>query len=386
MMKAKLISMELDNGKKDTIINEHMNELKLVKDDNADLNGKVFQMKKNEDDKNEAFDIATGQINSLEEDKKGLLAKLKIYSATIKGLRTQLSSGTSDIDMVDASAKEKEMKNKLNEKSKKLKDLESKNRQLASKLSEYEAKKDDNLKSVEEKFKKINDKLTAKTKDLKKSEVSLKQAEQREKALMESMTEQSKKISELENVNTRLRLMKDQAAEIVDKVGAKKEEPIEADRSKHKMVKCRFENTGVCRQKNDCKDFHPKKTCQAHSKLGSCPLESSCEHRHPYGICYDWEKYGSCFNGDNCRHKHPFDVLRAAAPTTPDHFLGHGSPGGSGGPPPVQPAQWSQAGPALPAQWPQSGQAQAAPWPQSAPAQQAQQAGRQQHDMRGNRW
>ena len=83
---------------------------------------------------------------------------------------------------------------------------------------------------------------------------------------------------------------------------------------------CRFENTGRCRTKN-CKNLHPKKTCQPFSKFGSCPTESKCENRHPYGVCYDWERYGRCASGDECRHKHPFEMaVRIHA--APNHFLG----------------------------------------------------------------
>ena len=170
--------------------------------------------------------------------------------------------------------------------------------------------------------------------------IHLKESEKRVKDLMESTNLMKKKVSELENSNTRLRLLKDQALETAEKNMKTKDEEVD-DKSKNKKVKCHFENTGVCRQKNDCTDFHPKKTCQAHSKLGSCPLESSCEHRHPHGVCYDWERYGSCYNGDNCRHKHPFDVARASPAANPDHFLGFGSPGGSGGPAPGQAGQRS---------------------------------------------
>ena len=215
---------------------------------------------------------------------------------------------------------------------------------MGEKLAELEGVKADNTNTVDEKYKKVNDKLTAKIKDSKKVENNLKKAEARVKELLETIDVKNKKISELENSNTRQKLMKEQAVEIKEKSGAK--EDVKPNDPK---VKCRFENTGVCRQ-NNCVNIHPKKTCQSFSKLGSCPLESSCEHRHPFGVCFEWEKHRSCREGDQCRHRHPFDVAGRAA--TPDHFLGYGSPGGPGG------------------------QGQAALW---SPSQ-----GR--HDMRGNRW
>ena len=82
--------------------------------------------------------------------------------------------------------------------------------------------------------------------------------------------------------------MKDHANEIVSK-SSKVKEVVEkkqkvGENTNDTRKKCRFENTGVCRSKNECNDLHPKKTCQSFSKLGSCPLESLCEHRHPYSL------------------------------------------------------------------------------------------------------
>ena len=164
--------------------------------------------------------------------------------------------------------------------------------------------------------------------------------------------------------------MKDQATEIASKSNQAKEvkdkRKTDVDKPNDvKRNKCRYENTGNCRAKNECKDVHPKKTCQSFSKLGSWPLESSCEHRHPYGVCYDWEKFGSCREGDMCRHRHPFDMA-LSKPSTPDHFLGHGSPNrGMGGQEQGGPGQGGQG------QGGQGGQ-----WSQ----------GQVHHDQRGNRW
>ena len=173
------------------------------------------------------------------------------------------------------------------------------------------------------------------------------------KELLENINEKNKKISELENSNSRLKLMKDHATEAAEKsLKDIKNKTVESHEAS-KKVKCRFKNTGVCRRMSDCKDGHPRKTCQSHSKLGSCPMESTCEHRHPYGVCYDWEKYGSCNDGDNCRHRHPFDLARPASASEP--FLGYSSPGRQGG---------------------SGGQGHASHWP----------AGQGHHDLRGNRW
>ena len=288
--------MEMELAKKDTTINEKVNENELARLEIDQLNSKVYDIKKEKEEKDEAFDIATGKINSLEDDNISL--KLRMYSATIKKFKTKMNVGTSAKETGDSSDKEKELAKTVKEKNKKLTESETRNRQLAEKLAEIESDKLENVGNVDEKYKKVNDKLTAKSKELKQSEGKLKKSEARVNDILEDLSEKTKKIAELENSNTRLRLMKDQAVEFNEK---KKSSPDNDKPSKveekveKKKVKCPYENTGVCRRKADCKEVHPKKTCQPHSKLGSCPLESSCEHRHPYGICYDWERYGSCY-------------------------------------------------------------------------------------------
>ena len=139
---------------------------------------------------------------------------------------------------------------------------------------------------------------------------------------MDIVSDKNRKISELENSNSRLRLMKDQAKEIADK------KSVTPPPSSASVKKCKFENTGNCRNGNKCPEAHSKNTCQSFSKLGSCPLESQCEHRHPYGICYDWQNHGACFKGDICRNRHPIEMA-AHRTQNPEHFLGHGSPSGA---------------------------------------------------------
>ena len=341
LMKARIISLEIELIKKDTIINEKVNDLNRAVVDNEELNGKIHELKKYKEEKNDALDIATGKIESLEEDNLNLKKNLKMYSATIKKQRIQIEQ--EEVSKDGTNDKEKELRKNLKEKNKKLSEAEARARKLGEKLGELEGVKADNSNSVNEKYKKVNDKLTEKTKDCKKVENNLKKAESRVNELLETIDMKNKKISEVENSNTRQKLMKEQAVEIKEKSGAKDDIKTNAPK-----LKCRFENTGVCRQ-NNCVNIHPKKTCQPFSKLGSCPLESSCEHRHPFGVCFEWEKHGTCRDGDQCRHRHPFDVAMRAA--TPDHFLGYGSPGGPGG------------------------QGQAAQAPSQG-----------HHDMRGNRW
>ena len=112
---------------------------------------------------------------------------------------------------------------------------------------------------------------------------------------------------------------------------------------KNKQSKCKFENTGTCRKKR-CPYFHPRKTCQAHSKFGECSLPM-CEFRHPLGVCFEWRQKGACFYGDGCRNRHPNEMLRHQYVTHvyDDRFLGpsynqHMMPGLQKYPLPVPPS------------------------------------------------
>ena len=60
--------------------------------------------------------------------------------------------------------------------------------------------------------------MTDKSKELKKIEANLKKSESRVKELLERNSEKGKKISELENANTRLKVMKVHALEIEEKI------------------------------------------------------------------------------------------------------------------------------------------------------------------------
>ena len=77
---------------------------------------------------------------------------------------------------------------------------------------------------------------------------------------------------------------------------------------KSKRSKCQFENTGTCRKKN-CRNFHPKKTCQNYSNYGVCSFRG-CDLRHPWGVCHIWQQHGACFYGDKCRNRHPIQLRR----------------------------------------------------------------------------
>ena len=185
-----------------------------------------------------------------------------------------------------------------------------------------------NKASTDDKYKHINNQLTAKTKEAKKSADDCRVSEKKAKELQEIIASKNKKISELENATSRLKLMKDHAKEAAEKLMPEKEkETIEKteDKKKKPAVKCRFEDTGLCRSKNKCEDIHPKKTCQSHSKLGSCSTASLCELRHPFGVCFEWQRHGYCYSGDDCRNRHPIELARPISYNT-EPFLGQSSP------------------------------------------------------------
>ena len=92
--------------------------------------------------------------------------------------------------------------------------------------------------------------------------------------------------------------------------------------TKNKKLKCSFENTGTCRKKN-CRNYHPKKTCQNYSNYGVCSFRE-CELRHPWGVCHIWQQHGACFYGERCRNRHPVELSRQQNVTfaSENRFLG----------------------------------------------------------------
>ena len=75
----------------------------------------------------------------------------------------------------------------------------------------------------------------------------------------------------------------------------------------NKATKCVFENFGMCKEKENCKSFHPTRTCQSQSKLGSCPCESTCNMRLPRRICFHFQSHGFCKRGNDCHFRHPIE-------------------------------------------------------------------------------
>ena len=348
-----MIHSEMELKKKAAQIAEKDSELTAVKAEAADLAEQVFSLKKEVRESKENLELALGKNNSHEEENRQLKNKLKLYNAAIRKMKEDRGDPKGNSTGSDK-AMENELRKQVKNKSRELGESEARCRALGQRLSELESQHKDNSASTEDKYKVVNDKLNVKTKELKKAESNLKKSEGRVKELIDKVAEKNKKISELENSNTRLKLIKEQAKEGTE-MNLKKIKEKEVVSQTSKKTRCRYDNTGKCRKNSECDDLHAKKTCQSHSKLGSCPMESSCEHRHPFGICYEWERYGACSYGDACRHRHPYDLQRPTQPQ-PDHFLGYGSPGRQGGAVQEQghPKQWSP--------------------------------GQGHHDLRGNRW
>ena len=126
------------------------------------------------------------------------------------------------------------------------------------------------------------------------------EAEDKNKSLMKDLEEKNKKISSIENHNTRLNLIKNQATEVADKTARQERivAPKETPTQQKKL--CTFENRGTCKRKEQCQYRHPRITCQSYSRHGSCSDESSCEWRHPRTNCFQFSIDGSCSFGEKC--------------------------------------------------------------------------------------
>ena len=325
MLRATNISLKLALMKKESIINDQNIELESVQVELAEASIKALDLKKEIEEKNESLDTATAQINSLEEGKNAAETKLKSYRATLRKMIKEKDENKSD-QKSNATTKEKEMASTIKDKNKKIRDAETAHKNLASRIAELEENVKENTNSAESKLKIANNQLSVKTKDAKKALEDLRKSEKRSKDLSDTVAKLNKKVSELENSNIRLNLIKEHAKEVINK-DEKKPAESKAKEAKTKL-RCRYENTGNCRSNIKCLDVHPRTTCQSHSKLGSCVSEAICDHRHPHGICYDWQQFGTCRNGDSCRNRHPFELARQSNLKSPERpFLGHGPAG-----------------------------------------------------------
>ena len=128
---------------------------------------------------------------------------------------------------------------------------------------------------MDKRYKNLNDKFTEKSEELRKSQSDPKLAERRVKEFKDKLYNSTKKVSELEGMNTRMQLIKEQVNNGFDlgKVSDKNRTPENKKSKAPSKNKCKIENTAKCPRGRDCKDHHPNKTCQNYSKMGTCPLE-----------------------------------------------------------------------------------------------------------------
>ena len=66
--------------------------------------------------------------------------------------------------------------------------------------------------------------------------------------------------------------------------------------------RCRYFNTGYCKQGSNCSFEHPEETCQEYMTSGKCLSYRSCLYRHPRECRY-WEA-NNCYRGLSCMYLH----------------------------------------------------------------------------------
>lgn len=111
----------------------------------------------------------------------------------------------------------------------------------------------------------------------------MRKTESKNKKIADGIDVKDKKISELKNVNRRYSNIVMKSKEIIEKLTGGKDLATKDNDNEIVTVKkltatrkCPYENTGKCRKGKNCEDYHPKKKCQMHSKLGSCFSPQMC--------------------------------------------------------------------------------------------------------------
>ena len=66
--------------------------------------------------------------------------------------------------------------------------------------------------------------------------------------------------------------------------------------------RCKFFNSGFCKERENCCFEHPESLCQTYLRTSKCQSFRSCPHRHPK-VCRYW-KNGECFRGQSCSYIH----------------------------------------------------------------------------------
>ena len=327
-LKAKVLSLELDVESKDAQLTEKENGIINVKLENSELSKEIENLKQETKIKDEANDIMTAKVNTLEETKSLYEGKLKTYGQMIKKLNNELKDFKAN-KPVDTNEEVKKLKVQLKQKDGKIVENQRDLKNFVDKLATLESQVKGNSTNITSKYKNLSAELNEKKKEIKQAKDDIDSAKKRTDEFQDLINKKNSKICELEATNTRLQLMYDHSKELNRKGTENVEVKVVEDKPKEEGVKinaspkkCSFENSGNCRKPN-CPFLHPKKTCQAHSKYGSCPSESICEHRHPSNICYHLQNVGYCYDGDKCRMRHPIELGA--------HFLGQNLPSPSRG-------------------------------------------------------
>ena len=103
---------------------------------------------------------------------------------------------------------------------------------------------------------------------------------------------------------------KDRLIDIIDKLKFKIAEDCNENvvKTKESEKKCRYYNKGYCKNKLDCKFYHPESVCENFLLNKSCP-ERGCTKRHP-SSCKFWQRGPrGCFRGETCKYLHRLEDM-----------------------------------------------------------------------------
>ena len=69
-----------------------------------------------------------------------------------------------------------------------------------------------------------------------------------------------------------------------------------------KSIKCKYFNSGYCKEGYNCEFVHPKTICKEFVDLGTCQGGRLCPQTHPRKCRYWFE--GKCWRGSSCAFQH----------------------------------------------------------------------------------
>ena len=81
--------------------------------------------------------------------------------------------------------------------------------------------------------------------------------------------------------------------------------PSDKENTEVKEVKrCRFNNTGFCKYRNECRFRHSENVCENFLRDGRCEMKQSCPSRHPKTCKYWKREPKGCKRKENCKYLH----------------------------------------------------------------------------------